>query len=145
MSLERLEPFVGEWTLEAVFEGAETGGTGGRTSFEWALGGRFLIQRADVDHPDAPDLFAVIAPDADGDGFTQHYFDSRGVVRIYAMTLEGRTWTLLREQADFSPLSFRQRYVGEFGEDGRTIEGRWEMGSDDGGWKLDFGLNYTRA
>ena len=145
MSLQRLEPFVGEWTVEAVFPGVEPGGLRGHTSFEWALGGRFLLQRAAVDHPDAPDLLAVIAPDEDGDGFTQHYFDSRGVVRLYAMTLEGRSWTLLRGQADFSPLSFRQRYVGEISEDGRTIEGRWEKAYDGGDWELDFGLNYARA
>jgi len=31
----------------------------------------------------------VIGPDA-GDGYTQHYFDSRGIARLYAMTFDGR-------------------------------------------------------
>jgi hypothetical protein len=26
--------------------------------------------------------------------FTQHYYDSRGVVRTYQMTLDGRAWKL---------------------------------------------------
>jgi hypothetical protein len=38
------------------------------------------------------------------------------------MTLEGRVWTLLRKKPDFTPLSFSQRYVGEFSEDGSVIE-----------------------
>ena len=61
------------------------------------------------------------------------------------MTLEDGVWTLLRETSDFTPLAFRQRYVGEFSADGNVIDGRWETGTDDGGWKLDFGLKYTRA
>ena len=31
----------------------------------------------------------MIGPDA-GDGYTQHYFDSRGIARLYAMTFDGR-------------------------------------------------------
>ena len=40
---------------------------------------------------------------ADDDGYTQHYSDSRGVVRIYAMTSGDGTWTLGRTKADFTP------------------------------------------
>jgi hypothetical protein len=139
----RLAPFVGEWGLEARFPGAPRP-MHGSASWEWALGGRFLVQRADGDHPDAPGVLAVIAPDAEGDGFRQHYFDSRGVVRLYAMTLEDGVWTLLREEPDFTPLSFSQRYVGAFSADGDVISGRWETGAEGGGWKLDFELDYRR-
>ena len=51
-----------------------------RTSFEWLPGRRFLIQRWQVDHPQAPDGIAVIGPGAGGSGLLQHYFDSRGVL-----------------------------------------------------------------
>jgi hypothetical protein len=85
----------------------------------------------------------VIAPD--GDGFRQHYFDSRGVVRLYAMTLQDGRWTLLREAADFSPLHFTQRYVGAFEDGGNTIRGRWETGQPGEAWQLDFELIYTRV
>jgi hypothetical protein len=44
-------------------------------------GEQFLIQRWEVDHPDAPDGLAVIG--AADDGYVQHYFDSRGVARVY--------------------------------------------------------------
>jgi hypothetical protein len=85
---------------------------------------------------------SVIA--ADGDDFTQHYFDSRGVVRIYAMTFNGSTWTLTREQPDFSDFNFAQRYVGEFS--GNRIDGRWEIKEPgDADYRLDFELSYERA
>ena len=115
----------------------------GWTVFEWILGGRFLLQRSGTDHPDAPDAFSVNAPD--GDGLRQHYFDSRGVVRLYAMTVQDGRWTLLRESADFSPLDFRQRYVGAFGDGGKTIRGRWETAQPGEDWQLDFELVHTRV
>src|SRR3954470_13656521 len=71
-----------------------------------------LPERAAADHPAAPDGCMAIAPDARRPGdFVQHYFDSRGVVRLYAMTFDGRTWTLTRLEPDFSPLDFRQRFT----------------------------------
>jgi hypothetical protein len=86
----------------------------------------------------------IITPTADG--YLQHYFDSRGVARLYRMTLTDRTWTLLRTEPDFSPLDFSQRYVGTISADGDRIEGRWETSYDQGqSWEVDFPLSYTRA
>lgn len=39
----------------------------------------------------------IIAYDNETDSYTQHYFDSRGVVRIYKMGLRASAWTLLRQ------------------------------------------------
>jgi hypothetical protein len=74
-------------------------------AFEWILGGAFLQQRNQVDHPDAPDVVCVVGPDGQG-GFTQHYFDSRGVARVYEMTFAAGRWELLRVNPDFTPLDF---------------------------------------
>ena len=74
----------------------------------------------------------------------QHYFDSRGVARVYEMTFDGRVWTLLRETPDFSPLDFAQRFEGVFSEDGERIEGRWEI-KHEADWELDFHQTYTRV
>jgi hypothetical protein len=51
----------------------------------------------------------------------RHYFDSRGVARVYAMTITDEAWTLVREHPGFS-----QRFVGAFSGDGRvsTVAGR---------------------
>jgi hypothetical protein len=127
--LGRLEAFVGGWDVETVFPHSQLADADitARTDFEWILDRRFLAQRAEVSHPDAPDGFMVIAVGPD-DGYPQHYFDARGVVRTYAMTFDGRVWTLTRAASDFTPLEFAQRFTGTFDEDGRTIRGRWEIG-----------------
>jgi hypothetical protein len=140
----RLEPLVGEWRVEApAFSLPPEVADAARTSFEWALGGAFLLQRISIPVPEAPDALSVIGPDA-GDGYTQHYFDSRGIARVYAMTLEGRDWTLERRSPDFSPLSFHQRWLSTISADGDTIEGRWETSPDGRDWELDFELTYRR-
>ena len=138
MSIDRLQPFLGEWSVEASI----APGLAGRAVFEWALGGAYVIERVDIPHPQAPDGLCVIA--AQGDGYMQHYFDSRGVTRLYAMTFDGSEWTLVREEADFSPLDFAQRYIGRFTDDGRKIEGAWEMKHPGRDWERDFRLDYTR-
>jgi hypothetical protein len=140
--IERLEPLVGTWEISVP--GAPFTG---RAVFEWALGGRFLIQRTEIDWPEAPDTFAIISANASGDGYTQHYFDSRGVVRLYAMAFADRTWTLSRERPDFTPLSFSQRFSATLDEDGAAMRGAWEKtaGPDGAAWEVDFPLEYRRA
>jgi hypothetical protein len=144
--LERLDAFVGEWDVEAFFPTAGPAGVVGRTVFEWMLDGQFLLQRSEVPHPDAPNSLCVIAVDPQNEGaYTQHYFDSRNVVRVYAMTFDGDVWTLLRDSPDFSPLSFSQRFTGTFGDDGSAIRGAWERSQEGSAWEKDFDLAYTRA
>jgi hypothetical protein len=139
-ALKALEPLVGEWRLEASL----APGVGGRATFEWALDRTFLTQRTSIPVEGAPESLAIIALDDDGKAFTMHYFDTRGVVRLYAMTIEGGSWTLQRDSADFSPLPFHQRYRGTFAPDGSRIDGRWERSDDGSDWQLDFELNYIR-
>lgn len=86
----------------------------------------------------------VIATDQAGDGYTQHYFDARGLIRVYAMTFDGRRWTLKRDTPDFSPLTFDQRFQGTVADDGRTITGTWEHRRDGQDWQHDFDVTYTR-
>ena len=145
---ERLGVFVGEWILEVRFPGHEQApgeGPRARSRFEWALDGQFLLQRTEVPVPAAPDSLAIIGVDPQTGAYTQHYYDSRGVARLYAMSLAGRAWTLTRESADFSPLDFRQRFTGTFSPDGNTISGAWEKDLDGAGWEHDFALTYRRA
>jgi hypothetical protein len=137
--LERLE---GAWTVTMRFPWLPDREVRGRSTFEWALD-RFLVQRSHADVEGMPSGLIVIAPAPEG-GFLQHYFDSRGVVRLYRMELDDATWTLRRQEADFSPLPFAQRFLGTFEDGGRVIDGRWEK--DEGsGFELDFRLRYERA
>jgi hypothetical protein len=143
--VERLEAFVGTWSVAADFPGAPPSDLRGETTFEWLAGERFLIQRWEVPHPDAPDGIAVIGFDEIRETLLQHYFDSRGVARLYEMRFDGRVWELSRTAADFSPLPFSQRFSGTFSADGTTINGRWETSPYGTSWEHDFDLIYTRA
>ena len=145
-SLEALQPLVGEWRLVATFKDMPPADMGARATFEWMPGGRFLIQRWEVPIPEAPDGIAIIGPDPAREGsYLQHYFDTRGVARVYKMSIENGVWTLRRDEADFSPLDFSQRSTGTFSADGTTIVGAWEICHDGTTWEHDFDLTYTRA
>ena len=146
-SLEALEPLVGEWSMVPIFEGLPPADADARVSFEWLPGKRFLIERWDIPAvPEAPDGIAIIGADPEREGrYLQHYFDSRGVARVYQMSFEGGVWKLLRDEPDFSPLDFSQRYSGTLSDDGRTIAGAWEICHDGENWEHDFDLTYTRV
>jgi hypothetical protein len=141
---KRLERFIGEWTMRATFPGAPPV-EGGRVVFEWMTGEQFHIQRWEVPVPEAPDGLAVIGFDDSRGTFLQHYFDSRGIARVYAMSLEDGVWSLWRETPDFSPLDFAQRYTGTFSDDGTAIVGHWEIAHDGSTWEHDFDLTYVRV
>jgi hypothetical protein len=144
-SLAALKPLVGAWRLAAFLAGAQSVDGGAHVSFEWLPGGRFLIERWEVPAPEAPDGIAIIGVDPmRAGGYLQHYFDTRGVARVYKMSFENGVWQLWRDEADFSPLDFRQRFTGTLSEDGTTITGAWEISHDGTTWEHDFDLIYTR-
>jgi len=151
-ALAGLDVFVGEWVMQARFPGdqpappdAAEGGPTARSRFEWALDRQFLLQRTEIPVPEAPDSLSIISVDLETGAYTQHYYDSRGVVRLYAMRFADGVWTLTRESPDFTPLDFRQRFIGTFSEDGNTISGAWEKNLNGAGWEHDFALTYRRA
>jgi hypothetical protein len=150
-TLARLDVFVGEWVLEVRFPGdrlAPSGATGegprARSRFEWTLDRQFLLQRTEIPIPEAPDSLAVVSANLETGAFTQHYYDSRGVARLYAMSLADGVWTLTRESPDFTRLDFSQRFTGTFSADGNSISGAWET-RQGGDWEHDFALTYRRA
>jgi hypothetical protein len=105
----------------------------------------FLIQRWSIPIPEAPQGLAVIGWDKGRDTFLQHYFDDRGVARVYEMSFESGVWKIERTKEDFSPFEFSQRFTGTLTEDGKRIDGMWEMARDHKTWKKDFDLIYTRV
>jgi hypothetical protein len=142
-ALRRLDLLVGEWVVEAEFPGQAV--AAGRSVFEWALDGQFLVQRTEAPNP-APDSTSIVSVEPETGAYTQHHFDARGVVRLYEMTFDGRVWQLLREEEDFSPLSFRQRFTGRPSADGDTIHGVWEQSKvGSAQWETDFALTYRRS
>jgi hypothetical protein len=146
-ALDRLEPFIGRWSIDARFPNRpeiEVMDVDATVTWEWALDRQYLLQRSDAPDP-IPSSMSLVGVDRNHDTFTQHYFDSRGVTRLYTMTFDGREWTLTREQPDFTPLDFSQRFVGTLSDDGSMIRGAWEICHDGETWELDLELDYTRT
>ena len=140
-TMGRLDVLAGRWSQEVDAPGEPRG----TRTFSWILGGRYLWEESVFENPAFPESRSVIEYDEDTGGFRQHYFDARGVTRLYAMELEGTRWTLTRTEADFSGLQFSQQFIAEISADGRSVDGQWEV-SDDGGatWELDFRMRYVR-
>lgn len=141
--LEKLDALVGEWKTtisDAWFlepAGTEVPGT---TTIEW-LGASFLIVRTEFSggqHAHS-ELRLVLGRSDANDRFVALSHDDRGVCREFAMTFDGRRWTMSRADPDF-----HQRFIAELETD--QIRGRWEASEDQGEtWRKDFDLTYQRA
>jgi hypothetical protein len=139
----KLEPFqalIGEWTIEMTHPMVEGRVVRGRTTYEWLEGGRFLIQRAATEHPHFPDSLCVIGVMEDENDLSMHYFDSRGVHRVYAIGFDGRELTLERDAPGFA-----QRVSAKLSEDGSALAGVWQLNEDDQGYRDDLAFTYRRA
>ena len=79
-----------------------------------------------------PDTIAIIGGAPDGEPQPMHYFDSRGVKRLFMTALDGSTWKIWRAPGEDwngpDGPGFNQRFIGEISADGTTIDGRWERG-----------------
>ena len=146
---ERLEPLIGQWSMAIVMPGEhrpeELPAIGARVTFEWMGDKAFVLERWTVPIPEAPDGLAVIGWDAGSGSFRQHYFDERGVARLYEMSFEDAVWKMVRAKEDFSPFEFSQRFTGALADDGKRIDGTWEIAHDHKTWSKDFDLIYTRV
>jgi hypothetical protein len=138
--LKPLDALVGEWVMEGSHPFDPSIKVRGRETFEWMEGGAFLIERWTVEHPDFPDGIAIIGLDEATGNLLQHYFDSRGVHRIYNMSLSDGVWKLWRDDPDFS-----QRFTGTFSDNGNTITGAFEKAMDGTTWEHDFDITYKRV
>jgi hypothetical protein len=111
----------------------------GTSTFEWLDGEQFVVWRSHYDHPKIPDAITVVGV-TDGE-LSMHYFDSRGVYRVYAASLDQQTWRYWR---DASAPDFSQRFTGTFSADGNTITGRGQLCRDGSTWEDDLVLDYRR-
>jgi hypothetical protein len=153
-SLEQLGRLVGTWTTDATHPALPGTVVHGTADIEWLEGEQFLIHRARTDHPDFPDSISVV-------GFTErdrvdnqadqgsaaatesprsmHYFDSRGVFRVYNASIDAEAWRIWRDAPGFS-----QRFVGTIADGDDTIAGQWQLSRDDVHWDDDLQITYRR-
>lgn len=134
--IEAFEQLVGQWTTEATHPFFPGVIVRGQASISWLEGHKFLIVRESNDHPDFPDSISIIG---DTDGMSMHYFDSRGVYRIYQTAITDRGWEFWRDDPEFS-----QRFVYRFEDGGNTVAGTGEMNKGEG-WTEDLSKTYRRA
>ncbi len=111
------QTLVGTWTLEATHPLLPGDEIRGEMTFEWLDGRRLLIQRSHYEHPEIPDAIAIFG--VIDDQLSMHYFDSRGVHRIFTVSLSQGTLRYARNAPDFS-----QRFTLTFSDDRDTIAGR---------------------
>ena len=151
MTLDDLNQLVGSWALESThpaFPGLVVRGT---AEIGWLEGNRFLMHRARVDHPDFPDSLSIVgdmgSDRVDEDpaepaepAWSMHYFDSRGVFRVYQVSIAAGEWRIWRDAPRFS-----QRFTGTLAHAGKTIVGQWELCREDGIWNRDLEITYRRS
>jgi hypothetical protein len=141
-ALDHLDALVGEWETEATHPYFPGTVIHGHATFEWLGGGFFLIWRAGYDHPDIPDSVAILGCDDETpseSGCSMHYFDSRGIARIYSLGADHGVWRFWREWPGFS-----QRYIATISADGGTITGNGELSRDGSTWEQDLRITYRR-
>ena len=109
-------------------------------AFEWLDGPRFVIWRWHYDHPKIPDAITIIG--VTDEQLSMHYYDQRGVYRVYATSLDQAEWRYWR---DAPAPDFSQRFTGTFSDDGNTITGRGQLSKDGSALEDVFALDYQRV
>jgi hypothetical protein len=151
--LQELNRLVGAWSTQATHPAMPGVVVNGSAVFEWLEGERFLINRSRSDHPDFPDATSVIGfTDTDRAGedapagsqrasnqqLTMHYFDSRGVFRVYEVSIDAEAWRWYRDAPGFS-----QRITCRFTDGGDTMEGTSQLRREEA-WEDDLAITYSR-
>jgi len=135
-ALEPFEALIGTWDSEAKHRAVDETVTGW-TTFEWLVGGKFIVQHSHTDHDLFPDGLTVIGPPEEGDGLVAEYFDSRGVRRTYGISLADGVLRMWRDQPGFD-----QRMTAELAPD--VYEAVFELAEQPGEWQRDMTVVYRR-
>jgi hypothetical protein len=139
---------VGRWSTEATHPALPGTVVPGSAEVEWLEGEQFLVHRIRNDHPDFPDAISLLG---DTDGLRMHYFDSRGVHRVYDLAVTPDGWAIgMGEGAgaeSFAPgdAPFSQRMTFTFEDSDQTMSGLAQMSYDGQTWTDDLAITYHRT
>ena len=146
--MKEFQPLIGEWRAEGEIPLDPPMKVSGAAKIERL--GELIVFSAVAEPVEVPDSVSIIGGAPNGEPQPMHYFDSRGVKRLYMTALEGSTWKIWRAPGEDwngpQGPGFNQRFIGKISADGKTIEARWERGMGTAGdeWEIDFPLKYYR-
>ena len=137
-ALDGLEPLVGKWETQGSHPFIKEP-IRGHASFEWLPGRRFLIWRTEQTPTLVPTAIAVIGGGDTPGTWPMHYFDQRGVFRVYQVHVDSGVVKIWRDHPGFA-----QRMTGVFGDGGRRFELRTELNEHEAGFNPDLEMTYRR-
>jgi hypothetical protein len=146
--MKQFDRLIGEWHVEGEIPIDPPMKVSGEAKIDRL--GAFIVFSSVAEPAEVPDSLSVIGGARGDEPQPMHYFDSRGVKRLFMTAVEGSTWKIWRAPGEDwngpDGPGFNQRFIGEISADGRTIEARWERGMGDAGdeWELDFPITYVR-
>jgi hypothetical protein len=131
--MSALDRLLGTWEFTTHHSAVPEPVTG-RQRYERVLDGAFVLQHWAYDHPDFPDAITLMSDDR------YHYFDVRGITRVFELEVDEAGWSMIRLDKDFS-----QRSTASFrGPD--AMESTGEVSHDNGAtWQPDFTMTYRRV
>ena len=115
--------------------------------FHQALDGLGIF-RFHYDHPDFPDAISILG---DTEGLRMHYFDARGVHRLFELTVADDGWTVTMDRqspaGSFAPndAPFAQRMTYTLEHEDQTITGKGQLSHDDVHWEDDLEVTFRRT
>jgi hypothetical protein len=128
-----IDRLLGTWDI-TMHHSAMSEPVTGRERYERILDDAFVLQHRRYDHPDFPDALAVLSEE------TCHYFDVRGVIRVFDVGFDDEGWSMVRLDPEFA-----QRYTARF-RSPDAIECHGELSRDGGtSWQHDFTMTYQRV
>jgi hypothetical protein len=131
--MSALDRLLGTWDF-TMHHSAMSQPVTGRQRYGRVLDGAFVLQHWTYNHSDFPDAMALLSADR------YHYFDVRGITRVFDVEIDDAGWSMIRLDEDFS-----QRYTARFhGPD--VMESTGEISYDAGvTWQPDFTMTYQRV
>ncbi len=121
-ALERLDRFVGTWSMEGHLVGSDDIVIKGETTFRWLPGGSFLEQRNTLDFMGLNiDSLELIGSDPETGTFPSTVYSNLSPAPLpYRWEVDGDT---VKIAVSYGPLD--ATFTGSFGEDGQSFGGGW--------------------
>lgn len=132
-AIEALDQLLGTWEF-TMHHADVSKPIYGRHVYERVLDGAFVLHRCVYDRSDFPDAMALMTDT------TYHYFDVRGITRIFKVEFKDHGWSTINVEKEFS-----QRTVARF-KSREQVEVNGKRSHDNGvTWQPDYTMTSRRV